>query len=195
MAKLCLMHCKNNTVCMSIYIYTAYVCVYIYIQRVAFFVFLWTNCTQASLKNIKLLLQYLVVPHKPFQLVPAHFAPGPLQRADRHKDAAIRRPDGFGTGCTGCAAHKIPQTTSLPIKFAPQNQFKKMLDTNQPLSNMLCFCAPRCNFANFAKSTNKHVSHAVIPVITGRVFGPIWVENDQSMVGSFKTIVRCVSRI
>lgn len=55
--------------------------------------------------------QYLVVPHKPFQMVPAHFAPGPLQRADRHKDAAIRRPDGFGTGF---ATHKIPQRTSLP---------------------------------------------------------------------------------
>ena len=154
MAKLCLMHCKNNTVCMSIYIYE-----YIYTYILHMYIYMYPACCIFRISFDKLYpniskenqtpTQYLGTPisgnitggcitlpiHKPFQLVPAHFAPGPLQLADRHKDAAIRRPATW-------LWHRMQPTNNVT---APRLHLKinsKKCWTQINPCHVLCFCAP-----------------------------------------------------
>ena len=156
MAKLCLMHCKNNTVCMSIYIYCICICVCIYIYLACC---ICRICLDKLYPNVskenQTSTQYLGTPisgnitggcitlpiHEPFQMVPAHFAPGPLQLADRHKDAAIRRPATW-------LWHRMQPTNNVtaPRLHLKINSKKRWTQINPCL--VLCFCAPRCNFAN-----------------------------------------------
>ena len=158
----------------SIYIYC--ICIYIYmypaccIFRISFDK-LYPNISKENQTST----QYLGTPisgnitggcitlpiHKPFQLVPAHFAPGPLQLADRHKDAAIRRPATW-------LWHRMQPTNNVT---APRLHLKINSKNVGHKSTLVMFCVfvhPDAT-SRIMKSTNKHVSHAVIPVITGRV--------------------------